>query len=309
MSEKTSKGQDRPARFAAGAIFVTWVSISAGANYAHGDDAIGGGLMMAAPVGFAATTFLLEMLISRGHKLGWPAGLAMVLVAAVSGVASYVGLFGLALEHGVPRETAALLPLAFDGVVLASSLALRTLSRRPAVDTVVDKIKDLAVDMSTFQERAIDGHVDIPVVDMDKPVDSVDIPVVDSVDTVAVDKIEMDKPVDTEPGVGMDIQSWMDESEAALSEAGQELAAEVTAYVAAAPAPVARDSAKIDHEAARRAAALMLGEGMGLVQISNMIGESYGVSGKTVRRQSWWPALSGRPVSGPPASRESDPLN
>lgn len=35
-----------------------------------------------------------------------------------------------------------------------------------------------------------------------------------------------------------------------------------------------------------------------LGEISELIGGYYGVSGRTIRRQPWWPAVSGRPVSG-----------
>lgn len=39
-----------------------------------------------------------------------------------------------------------------------------------------------------------------------------------------------------------------------------------------------------------------------LGEISELIGGHYGVSGRTIRRQPWWPAVSGRPISAAPAN-------
>lgn len=39
-----------------------------------------------------------------------------------------------------------------------------------------------------------------------------------------------------------------------------------------------------------------------LGQISELLGGYYGVSGRTIRRQPWWPVVSGRPISAPPAN-------
>lgn len=133
------------AKAAAWTIFLTWVGISAAANYAHGTDAVSGALMAMAPIGFAATTGLLETLWAKGLQLGWPSALAMIMVATAAGVASYVGLSGLAIEHGMSSLVAYLSPVAFDGVVLASSLAVRALGHVQSSDEIRD-MSDAEVD-------------------------------------------------------------------------------------------------------------------------------------------------------------------
>lgn len=45
----------------------------------------------------------------------------------------------------------------------------------------------------------------------------------------------------------------------------------------------------------------MKGSEYNLGQISELLGGHYGVSGRTIRAQDWWPMISGRPVSTPPA--------
>jgi hypothetical protein len=121
-------------------IFTTWVGASAAANYAHGDNVAASLLMASAPVGFAATTGILEMLVSKGVKIGWSAIVAMVMVATVAGVASYIGLVGLATESGITGVAPWLLPIGFDGVVLAASLAIRSLGQTVATAVDVDSV-------------------------------------------------------------------------------------------------------------------------------------------------------------------------
>lgn len=310
MSEQKSSGG---ARFAVGSIFVTWVGISALANYAHGQDPAIGLLMAAAPVGFAAVTFVLEMLVSRGHRLGWVAGLAMVMVAAGAGVASYVGLFGLAREHGATRLVAGLIPIAFDGVVLAMSLAMRILSKpvvakeqfghvandeprvaKDRLDVAMAKrdaelaIEMAKVDLAKQQQLATLGH--------ERELAKMDTVAKDSLTRLAKIDAEMAKPVDSE------ISEWFDGAELAITQMGEQVAREAEAYVAAAPAPAAKDSVKVPAvEAAELATVGARESDFTLGQISELLGEYYGVSARTIRRQSWWPAVSGRPVSAPPA--------
>lgn len=60
-----------------------------------------------------------------------------------------------------------------------------------------------------------------------------------------------------------------------------------------------RDSAAIDADEALILA--MTGASQSdynLGEISELVGGHYGVSGRTIRRQPWWPVVSGRPVSG-----------
>lgn len=318
MSEQ-SKGSGG-ARFAVGSIFVTWVGISALANYAHGQDPAIGLLMAAAPVGFAAVTFVLEMLVSRGHSLGWVAGLAMVMVAAGAGVASYVGLFGLAREHGATKLVAGLIPIAFDGVVLAMSLAMRILSKpivakelatpfghrdvtamdmamakRQAelanemakVEMAKDTVEPLAMDVDKTLAKWGVGHTEYTPDDwtgaVATPAD------------VATSQMAMAGEIDS-------MAAWFDGAERAVDEMAKKVATEAEAYVASAPAPIVKDSSKVPAaEAYTLALTGVAKSDFTLGQISELLGGHYGVSARTIRRQSWWPAVSERPVSAPPA--------
>lgn len=311
MSEQ-SKGSGG-ARFAVGSIFVTWVGISALANYAHGQDWLIGLLMAAAPVGFAAVTFVLEMLVSRGHKLGWVAGLAMVMVAAGAGVASYVGLFGLAREHGAAKPVAVLIPIAFDGVVLAMSLAMRILSKpivareqfghvanempRVAKDTLdvamAKREAELAIEMAKVE---LAKEAELAKLGQEREVAKLDTVAKDSLTRLAKIDAEMAKPVDSE------ISEWFDGAELAITQMGEQVAREAEAYVAATPAPAVKDSSKVPAvEAAELARTGRDFSDLRMGEISELLGGHYGVSARTIRRQSWWPAVSGRPVSAPPS--------
>lgn len=147
MSETTRKRK----KFAAWLIFLTFVGISAVANYLHGADALAGFLMAMAPIGFAATMAMLETIVV---KVSWTSRLAMAVVATGSGVASYIGLYSLAREHHVSKPVAILLPLAFDGVVLASSLAIRSLSVAKVVG------HDVQADLGMAKQEAVELDID-----------------------------------------------------------------------------------------------------------------------------------------------------
>jgi hypothetical protein len=62
------------------------------------------------------------------------AGLAVLAVAVIAGIVSYSHIDALALAHGYSPDTARLLPLSVDGLIVASSLVLVTEARalRPA---------------------------------------------------------------------------------------------------------------------------------------------------------------------------------
>lgn len=107
-------------------VFLMFIAVSAAANFAHGDDKLAGALMAVVPVGFAAVITLLENMVARG-KGSWPLFIAAGVVGLGAGVASYVGLATMALDHEVPKVVAFLLPLAYDGVVAVASLAIRSL--------------------------------------------------------------------------------------------------------------------------------------------------------------------------------------
>lgn len=107
-------------------VFLVFIAVSAAANFMHGDDKLAGALMAVVPVGFAAVITLLENMVARG-KGSWPLYWAAGVVGVGAGVASYVGLATMALDHNVHPVVALLLPLAYDGVVAVASLAIRSL--------------------------------------------------------------------------------------------------------------------------------------------------------------------------------------
>jgi hypothetical protein len=105
-------------------VFLAFIGLSAFANYAHGQDALAGFLLAIVPVGFAVVVFLYEALHAAGRVTRLTTA-AAVVVGGGAGVASYLGLFGMAREHGVQLVPALLLPLAFDGVVAVASMGIR----------------------------------------------------------------------------------------------------------------------------------------------------------------------------------------
>lgn len=105
-------------------VFLTFVGLSAFANYQHGQDRLAGFLLAIVPVGFAVVVFIVEALHAAGRATGW-LYLGAGLVGGGAGVASYLGLFGMARDHGVQLVPALLLPLAFDGVVAVASMGIR----------------------------------------------------------------------------------------------------------------------------------------------------------------------------------------
>lgn len=108
-------------------VFLAFIALSSYANYLHGESMIAGGMLAVVPVGFAASVFILEGLISAGKASRWTfAGIGAVALA--SGVASYLGLYGMAIDAGIGRGQSVLMPLAFDGVVLVASMGIRGFS-------------------------------------------------------------------------------------------------------------------------------------------------------------------------------------
>lgn len=111
-------------------VFLAFVGISSTANYFHGDDRTAGLLLATVPVGFAVVVFLLEGLHAKGKATRAVTAL-LAVVAGGAGIASYLGLYGMAREHGVQQVPALLLPLAFDGVVAVASLTIRAFGAEP----------------------------------------------------------------------------------------------------------------------------------------------------------------------------------
>lgn len=108
-------------------VFLAFIALSSYANFLHGRSLVAGGMLAVVPVGFAASVFILEGLISAGKESRWTFG-AIGAVALASGVASYMGLYGMAIDAEISRGQALLMPLAFDGVVLVASMGIRGFS-------------------------------------------------------------------------------------------------------------------------------------------------------------------------------------
>jgi len=108
-------------------VFLAFIGLSSFANWEHGTTRISSFMLAVVPVGFAASVFILEGLISA-QKASRSTFAAIGFVALASGVASYLGLFGMARDAGIPLVQAALLPLSFDGVVLVASMGIRGFS-------------------------------------------------------------------------------------------------------------------------------------------------------------------------------------
>lgn len=143
-------------------VFLAFIGVSAVANFLHGEDRLGGALMAVVPVGFAAVIFLLEALVARG-KGSLPLYAAAIVVGGGAGIASYVGLATMALDHKVPAFVAYLLPLAYDGVVMVASLAIRGLGadHRSVQMNTGDKV--FTAELNTGDEHRASVQMNTPV--------------------------------------------------------------------------------------------------------------------------------------------------
>ncbi len=117
------------------AVFLTFIALSSFANWEHGSTFHASFMLAVVPVGFAATVFILEGILSAG-KGGWMTYTGVTFVAAAAGIASYIGLYGMARDNGIGVTQAALMPLAFDGVVAVASMGVRAFST-PLADKAV----------------------------------------------------------------------------------------------------------------------------------------------------------------------------
>jgi Helix-turn-helix domain of resolvase len=157
-------------------VFLAFIGLSSYANWLHGLTPHARTMLAVVPVGFAASVFILEGLISAGKAGRWTFG-AIGFVALASGVASYLGLFGMARDSGVPLVQALLLPLAFDGVVLVASMGIRgfslshvSLPQRPSRVRRVPARVPADVPMSQGHVPAEVSHTDVRVPEADVPV-------------------------------------------------------------------------------------------------------------------------------------------
>lgn len=150
-------------------VFLAFIALSSYANYLHGDSLIAGGMLAVVPVGFAASVFILEGLISAQRASRWTFG-GIGAVALASGVASYLGLYGMAIDAGIGRGQSVLMPLAFDGVVLVASMGIRGFSlshvparvprvRRPSVPATVTPVSVSQPDVPVKVSRVPSGDM------------------------------------------------------------------------------------------------------------------------------------------------------
>jgi hypothetical protein len=122
-------------------IFLAFIGLSSFANWEHGTTSISSFMLAVVPVGFAASIFILEGIVAVGKATKWTY-LGIIFVAAAAGIASYLGLYGMARDSGIPIVQSALLPLAFDGVVAVASMGIRAFSSHEgsvSVDEVLDR--------------------------------------------------------------------------------------------------------------------------------------------------------------------------
>lgn len=112
-------------------VFLAFIALSSFANWMHGATFHAQIMLAVVPVGFAAAVFLFEGMSAAGKTQLWQT-VGVGFVALCAGVASYLGLFGMARDNGIPIVQAALLPLAYDGVVAVASMAIRAFSVVPA---------------------------------------------------------------------------------------------------------------------------------------------------------------------------------
>lgn len=189
-------------------VFLTFIGISATANFLHGDDRLAGGLMAVVPIGFAAVMFLVESMAARqkGSKALY---IAAGVVALGAGVASYAGLVTMALDHKVPGLVAYLLPLAYDGVVVVASLAIRGAGSVHQTKPVVVLNSEMNTAMNTPANEQMNTDESVQV-NTPEPTVHDDVPAAQVEDEHPISEpvnSEMntpdDEPVNTEPTVQM----------------------------------------------------------------------------------------------------------
>lgn len=112
------------------AVFLVFIGLSSFANWEHGHTFHAKFMLAVVPVGFAATVFILEAISSNGRATRLTYA-GVMFVATAAGVASYIGLYGMAIDNQIGRAQALLMPLAFDGVVAVASMGIRAFTAEP----------------------------------------------------------------------------------------------------------------------------------------------------------------------------------
>lgn len=157
---------NRPMKAVSWLVFLTFIGLSSFANWEHGTTRISSFMLAVVPVGFAASIFILEGIVSAGKATIWSYA-GITFVAAAAGIASYLGLYGMARDSGIPIVQSALLPLAFDGVVAVASMGIRAFSS-PAlvapvpVEEVLQQTEEL---LQELEKESAPAPEEIPVED------------------------------------------------------------------------------------------------------------------------------------------------
>lgn len=122
-------------RVIAWAAFVLGAGASVAANVAHARAETGPRLASAfAPVALLLCVELVAQVSwPQGRAWAWGRWLGTGVVALVAGVTSYLHMRGLLVSYGETPLVATLQPLAVDGLMIVSSVALLALGRSPAV--------------------------------------------------------------------------------------------------------------------------------------------------------------------------------
>lgn len=225
------------------------------------------------------------------------------------------------VRAAVSTVPAAMLALSFHLLAMLVAMATDRVANGQTEDMDVDKVLDKwlamsspvvangqAVDMAKLGEALANGQTRILARDFGQPAPLAK----EDVDRLA-NGMAMAKALDIQDG----INAMLDKQDVDMAngQTVQDVATEAEQYLAMLPseadplprrkpAVAGQDSPKIDADRACKSAEAMLAEDKSLGLIAELLGAQYRVSPRTIRRQSWWPSISGRPVSGPPEDSE-----
>lgn len=220
----------------------------------------------------------IEVLLHTPWLASWRDRLTKGLaVAMVGGVAAYVSYFHLAhvlSSYGYDVASRYAGPLAIDACMAMATLALNRVGHaRRAVD--VD-----TVSTDTLPDGTVVDIADGKVVGIGRTVDKREYSPVDEANSYLA-RLAQDMDSTTTPAYPIE-----------------------SGGPAPAPQRAPRASVAINQDEALQLALTGVRESdYGLVEISKLLGGYYGVDGRTIRRQAWWPMVSAaRPVSAAPAN-------
>lgn len=220
----------------------------------------------------------IEILLHTPWLSNWRDRLTKgMAVAMVGGVAAYVSYFHLAnvlSNYGYDVASRYAGPLAIDACMAMATLALNRVGHARRLSTGVDTAVDVA--------KIVDKWV--PPMANTVPLSTDVLPSYSPVDEAEhyLDRVAKGLDGTTTPAVPIVPGKLPQRTRKPVTE----------------PAP----SFGIDADEASELAHIGVAYGAyNLGEISELLGGYYGKSARTIRRQPWWPLVSGRPVSAPPA--------